>query len=133
MADSPLRCVVVTPEETSVDVMADSVSLPLFDGELGVLKGHAPMIGRLGYGELCIKSGSETTRLFVDGGFVQISDDVVSIMTSRAVPLDELDPSKAEQELTEALGLKASGDEAITYRDKEVARARGMLRVASRA
>ena len=44
-----LRCVVVTPERTELDREAEYVSLPMFDGELGVLKGRAPMIGRLGY------------------------------------------------------------------------------------
>ena len=40
-----LRCVVVTPERTELDREADYISLPMFDGELGVLKGRAPLIG----------------------------------------------------------------------------------------
>lgn len=137
MADSPLRCIVVTPEETAVDTTAESVTLPLFDGELGVLQGHAPMIGRLGYGELRIRSsgngaGGETTRLFVDGGFAQIADNVVSVMTGRAIPVAQVDKAEAEQALSEALAISASGTDAVAYREKEVARARGMIHVASK-
>ena len=51
-------CVVVTPEATVLDTPADFVALPLFDGECGVAPGHAPMIGRLGYGELRIGHGA---------------------------------------------------------------------------
>ncbi len=47
-----LQCVVVTPEKTLFDDWVDFVALPLFDGELGVMPGRAPLIGRLGFGEL---------------------------------------------------------------------------------
>jgi len=47
-----VRVVVVTPERALVDKTCDFVALPLYDGELGVLPGRAPLIGRLGYGEL---------------------------------------------------------------------------------
>ncbi len=47
-----LQCVVVTPERTLFDELVEFVALPLYDGELGVLPGRTPLIGRLGYGEL---------------------------------------------------------------------------------
>src|SRR3954453_19481850 len=49
-ANRPLQCVVVTPEKTLLDETVDFVALPLFDGELGVLPGRSPLLGRLGYG-----------------------------------------------------------------------------------
>ena len=49
-----VRCVIVTPEQTSLDTQARSVTLPLFDGLRGVGHGHAPFIGRLGAGEVRI-------------------------------------------------------------------------------
>lgn len=57
MADtkqSGVRCVIVTPEQTSLDTQARSVTLPLFDGSRGVGHGHSPFIGRLGAGEVRI-------------------------------------------------------------------------------
>ena len=47
---------VVTPERALLDEPADFVALPMYDGELGVLPGRAPLIGRLGYGELRIRA-----------------------------------------------------------------------------
>ena len=66
-----VRCTIVTPEETVVDSSAEFVALPLFDGELGVGLNHAPMIGRLGFGELRLRTGAQETRYYVNGGFVR--------------------------------------------------------------
>ena len=52
-----LECVVVTPERTLFDELVEFVALPLYDGELGVLPGRTPLIGRLGYGELRTQRG----------------------------------------------------------------------------
>src|SRR3954454_1645267 len=79
-----LQCVVVTPERILFDEVVEFVALPLFDGELGVLPGRSPLIGRLGYGELRTKALGATRRFFVDGGFAQIRDDVVTVLTNRA-------------------------------------------------
>jgi F-type H+-transporting ATPase subunit epsilon len=91
-----LTCVVVTPEETAVEQTADFVALPLYDGEIGIAPGHSPLIGRLGYGELRVRSGKEVTRYYIDGGFVQVADNVVSVLTERAVVADQLDPAAAD-------------------------------------
>src|ERR1700761_3269459 len=86
-----LQCVVVTPERTLFDEAVEFVALPLYDGELGVLPGRAPLIGRLGYGELRNKVHGATKRYFVDGGFAQVRDDIVTVLTNRAIPASQLD------------------------------------------
>src|SRR5947207_11511349 len=98
MADA-ITCTVVTPEQTALETKADFVALPLFDGEIGIAANHSPMIGRLGYGEMRIKSGGTTTRYYVDGGFVQVANNVVAVLTSRAVPTSALDSVAAEKQL----------------------------------
>ena len=80
-----IRCVVVTPERTVLDEQVDFVALPIYDGELGVLPGRSPLIGRLGYGELRTRNGTETRRYFVDGGFAQVRDNGVTVLTNRAI------------------------------------------------
>jgi ATP synthase, Delta/Epsilon chain, beta-sandwich domain len=55
-----LQCVVVTPERTLFDELVEFVALPLYDGELGVLPGRSPMLGRLGFGELRTKAQGTT-------------------------------------------------------------------------
>ena len=57
-----LRVMIVTPEETVLDTRAEYVAMPLFDGEIGIYRNHSPMIGGLGYGEMRIRSGGETSR-----------------------------------------------------------------------
>lgn len=127
-----LRCVVVTPEETVLDTTADFVALPLYDGELGVALHHSPMIGRLGYGELRIRKGSETSSYYVDGGFVQIADNLVSVLTNRSVAAEKVDIEVAEEQLSSALGRKTTGDEQLAIRDRIITQARAQLRVARR-
>src|SRR4051812_19422841 len=102
LTNRDLRCVVVTPERAVLDEPADFIAIPMYDGELGVLPGRAPLIGRLGYGELRIQRGSVTRRLFVDGGFAQIRDNVVTLLTSRAFKAEELKVSAAEEALRAA-------------------------------
>src|SRR5262245_39338490 len=93
-----LRCVVVTPERTSLDEVVGFVALPLYDGELGILPGRSPLIGRLGYGELRTVTDGVTRRYFVDGGFAQVRDDVISVLTSRAIPAAQIDTDAAARE-----------------------------------
>ena len=71
-SERPLQCVVVTPERAVLDEYAEMVVLPMYDGELGVLPGRAPIIGRLGAGELRLKTGGAVKRYFVEAGFVQV-------------------------------------------------------------
>ncbi|REK19063.1 MAG: ATP synthase F1 subunit epsilon [Planctomycetota bacterium] len=125
-----IQLVVVTPEETALEAAVDFVAVPLEDGELGVLPGRAPMIGRLGYGEMRLRFGSQVDRYFVDGGFVQIADNVVSVLTSRAVPAAKIDREAASNQLSEALALKPNSDELFESRDKLESQARALLRVA---
>lgn len=127
---SGLQCVVVTPEQTELDVQADSVTVPMFDGEMGILKGHSPLVGRLGYGILKIKSSGSGDTYFVEGGFVQVASDVVSILTDRLVPMSEITKSNADTALKEALDLPSDQPELAAVKEKAVNRARAMARVA---
>src|SRR4249919_3952465 len=106
-----LRCIVVTPETTVLETAADFVALPLFDGEAGVAPGRAPLIGRLGYGELRVRTGGNTRRFYVDGGFVQVADNIISVLTNRAVPSEKLDPAAASDLLRTAIDRPAAGKE----------------------
>jgi F-type H+-transporting ATPase subunit epsilon len=125
-----LQCVVVTPEKTLFDEWVDFVALPLFDGELGVLPGRAPLIGRLGFGELRTKVATEVHRYFVDGGFAQVRNNVVTVLTHRAVPAAEIDATAAARQLEAADEERAVTEMEYAEHVKSVARARGMLRVA---
>ena len=128
-----LRCIIVTPEETVLDTEAQFVTLPLFDGEAGIDLQHSPLIGRLGFGELRIRTDSQTERYYVDGGFVQVADNVISVLTNRAVPSANIDADQAQEQLDAALKGTVAGEDRLVLRDRAVAQARGQLRIARRA
>jgi F-type H+-transporting ATPase subunit epsilon len=129
---SEMQCVVVTPEMTVLESPAEFVALPLYDGEVGVAPRHAPMIGRLGYGEMRLTSGGQVRRFYVDGGFVQVAHDVVSVLTNRAIPLEDLDPEAAARQLSEAQHRTAHSPEMMAIRDRMEQQARAQIRLAKR-
>src|SRR5688500_18105100 len=128
--DSKLRLVVVTPETTLLDEAIDAVRFPLYDGQMGVLPGSAPAAGKLGYGEMTVTVGGQDRRDFIDGGFVQIKGPVVSILTDRALPVNEIDPRAAQQQLEAALARPAKNEAEIAARLRDQQRARSLLAVA---
>jgi F-type H+-transporting ATPase subunit epsilon len=128
-----LRCVVVTPESTAVDTPCEFVAVPLFDGEAGIAPGRAPLIGRLGYGELRVRNGGQTSRYYVDGGFVQVADNIVSVLTNKAVLSSAINATAAQEQLSAALATHAAGPAEMATRDRQVAQARGQLRIAGQS
>jgi F-type H+-transporting ATPase subunit epsilon len=128
-----LTCIVVTPEMTVRESPAQFVVVPLYDGELGIAPGHSAMIGRLGYGELRIVEGGRTDRFYVDGGFVQVSGNVVSVLTNRAVPAAQLDTQSATEQLEATRRRPAHTPELLAIRERAELQARAQLRVAGRA
>jgi F-type H+-transporting ATPase subunit epsilon len=128
--DKKLQCVVVTPEKTLFDEWVDFVALPLYDGEVGVMPGRTPLIGRLGFGELRTKTNDVARRYFVDGGFVQVRDDVVTVLTNRAIPAQQLDAAAAARDLETLGSQRVTTDADFTDHEKAIARVRGLIRVA---
>jgi len=128
-----LEVTVVTPEATVLKSPAQFLALPLYDGEIGIAPGHSPLIGRLGYGEMRIKSGGATKTLYVDGGFVEVADNVVSVLTNRAVPSAKVDGGAAETQLANAIRHPAATKEQLDIRDRQIAQARAQIRIARRA
>jgi F-type H+-transporting ATPase subunit epsilon len=128
IAATDLRLVLVTPETTLVDEPVRALQFPLFDGQMGVLPGRAPLVGRLGVGELKIDLiAGGTKRYFLDGGFVQVKGSVVSLLTHRAIPVDQIHAAQAKADLAEAMQQVPTSDAAIDEKLKRVERARRMI------
>ncbi|MGI8549002.1 MAG: F0F1 ATP synthase subunit epsilon [Gemmatimonadaceae bacterium] len=79
-----LHVSVISPERVLFEGEADSVVAPAFDGEVGILTGHAAMVTLLGQGELRLGTGAPH-RFHVEGGFLQVADNQVRVVTERAV------------------------------------------------
>ena len=79
-----LKVSVISPEAVLFEGHADSVVAPAYDGEVGILTGHAPLMALLGDGEL--RLGGGTGRRFkVSGGFMQVLDNHVRVVTEKAM------------------------------------------------
>lgn len=74
---------VISPEAVLFEGTVDSVVAPAFDGQVGILTDHAPMLTLLGAGELRLGTGAER-RFAVEGGFLQVADNQVRVVTERA-------------------------------------------------
>ena len=127
-----MQCIVVTPERTLYDQPAEFVALTLYDGEIGIAPGHTPMIGRLGYGEMRIRREGRADRYYVEGGFVEVLGDVVSVLTQRAILAVEIDEAVVQEQLFAAQSRIAATPEMLAIRDQAVQRSRAQLRVARR-
>ncbi len=130
MADKYLKCIVVTPEKAVLEEPADFVAVPMFDGELGVAPDRLPLIGRLGFGELRIQLGKQTRHLYVDGGFVQIRNNIVTVLTPKAIDVKDIKIADAQSELKSQPA--AATPEAQVEHEKVQQRARVQLRLAQR-
>lgn len=129
-----ILCTVVTPERQVVEAEGSFVVVPLYDGELGIGFNHTPLIGRLGYGELrVVEGGLVLERYYIDGGFVQVQDNQVTLLTNRAIPTTQLDAEAAHAQLRRALKLPTATPEQLAIRDRLVAQARAQIHLAGRA
>jgi len=81
-----LEVALLTPERPVFRGPADFVVAPAWDGEVGILRGHAPMVVLLGTGELRVRRGSAEEQFHVSGGVLEVRGDVVTILTEHAEP-----------------------------------------------
>lgn len=128
IAATELRLVLVTPETTLLDERARALQFPLYDGQMGVLPGRAPLVGRLGVGELRVNTtGGGTKSFFVDGGFVQIKGTVVTLLTNLAIPAEQIDLAQAEADLAAVQAQVPTTPEALEAKQHALQRARRMI------
>ncbi|MDO4582830.1 MAG: ATP synthase F1 subunit epsilon [Planctomycetia bacterium] len=128
-----LKCIVVTPERTVLEQSAMFVALPLYDGEYGIALSHTPMIGRLGSGELRIQKDGQIDRYYVSGGFVEVLNNTVSLLTDRATPMAQITLEKAEAAMEAAKAKPFTTPEETKIRNAAMQEARVMQRFAKKA
>ena len=128
-----LRLVIVTPERTLFDEPVSALRFPLYDGDIGILPGRLPLIGRLGSGELKVTTASGERSFFIDGGFAQVEGALISLLTHRAVAVSELSVADAEKQLAAADAKPAKGEAEVTAKLADQQRARRMLALAKRS
>lgn len=127
---SQLQLEVVTPERRVASESVNSVTVPGLGGEMQILPGHAALISELQTGVLTYNQDDTNFQLHVSGGFVEVSDDKVTVLAEVAERAEEIDAARARlaREHTEKQLNAWSG----TEEDFEVARAkleRSMVRL----
>jgi F-type H+-transporting ATPase subunit epsilon len=93
---SELTVDVISPEKPLYSGKADSVTARAFDGDVGILSGHAPMLTKLGTGQVVITKGSTVTRFAIQSGFLEVADNKVVVLSEKAVAVEDAHWVKAE-------------------------------------
>jgi F-type H+-transporting ATPase subunit epsilon len=119
-----LRVRLVTPERTLFEADASAVELPSKSGYMEVLYGHAPLMAELGAGDVTIhggsaeESGEGALRYNVSWGFAEVLPNRVTILASDALKPEEIDVTRAEQQLDRGLKLwKEAGESEAAYEE----------------
>jgi len=132
------RCKLVTPTAALLDDKVTYASVPAWDGLMGIQSGHAPMLLKMGLGELRLdmaddaKLGKGGQRSYVvDGGFIKIAGDELTILAEQAVAAETLSTADAEAELKKLMESKPkdSSSAARDALDRQVALARKKVEI----
>jgi F-type H+-transporting ATPase subunit epsilon len=107
----PVELEIVSPERLLLSRPVDMAVIPAAEGDIGVLPNHAPMIVLLRGGIIAIHEGGRVTdRLYVSGGFAEITPERCTILADEAVPVAELSRAEGERRLGEAEQAYAGAD-----------------------
>jgi ATP synthase, F1 epsilon subunit (delta in mitochondria) len=97
-----LKLEIVTPEAKTYSDDVDSVVIPGIEGEMQVLPQHIPLMTKLAPGELRVMKSGQEVRLAVGEGFVEVTQESVSVLTDMAINENEIDESAAEAAMKRA-------------------------------
>lgn len=100
MADT-FELELVSPESLLLSEPVEMAVVPGEEGDFGVLAGHAPVISNIRPGTLAIfEGGTVVQRVFLAGGFAEVTKDRCTILAEGAVPVDAIDRTEVEQEIS---------------------------------
>ena len=138
MADTSAGTVefeLVSPAKLLVSEPVEMVVIPGAEGDIGVLPGHSPLIATVRPGIIDIHEGGKVRdRIFVGGGFAEVSPNRCTVLAEEATPVDEINFATAEARLTEAKQKADIADDASAAEAaRQVAIAEGLVAVAKQA
>ena len=117
-----LKLEMVTPYKRVLSVEVDEVTAPGAVGEFGVLPDHTSLLTTLKVGELTYKQGNETFHVAVNWGYVEVEDNVMTVLVETAEPADQIDLERAKAALARAEeALKKLTDEDKEFKIMEAA------------
>ena len=131
MADT-FKLELLTPEKDLLGeaIEVEEVTAPGFEGEFGVLPGHAPYVTLLGVGPMSYRKGGETVHFAVNKGYAEVGQDHVRILTETSEAAGQIDAPRAETARDRAQErLGKIGDESIDVARAKVALKRALTRL----
>jgi F-type H+-transporting ATPase subunit epsilon len=128
----PVNLEIVSPEKLLLSRDVDMVVIPAFEGDMGVLEGHAPMMVMLRGGVVSLYEGERVTdSFFVDGGFAEVTGERCTVLAGEALLISELERTEAEKRIADAEAAIAQVDIADAVEEElaleRVQSARAML------
>ena len=117
---------IVTPEKQLVSEEVDQVNVPGSEGDLGILYDHAPILTNLRSGQLSYEKEGEKVVLVVSGGYLEVTDNRVTVLAETGEFLQEIDRERAERAQAEAekvLGKTDMSEEEYIETQKKLFRA----------
>lgn len=133
MAEGKVAFELVSPERLLLSVEADMVVVPGTEGDFGVLPQHAPLISGVKTGVIAVHdAGQVTERIFVAGGFAEVTPERCTVLAERAITVADIDRAQIEAELTAAREelVDATSDEERSTAERQVAVAEAILEAA---
>ncbi len=107
-----INCSILTPERLIYEGNINSAIVQADDGEMGFLYNHAPLVSRLGIGEIRLTMANAERFFVVEGGLVEINANKLIILAENAIPKEELNAAELEQKISE---LEKTSSEAGQY------------------
>lgn len=125
---------VVTYEKKVLEQEAEFVLVRTTEGDMGILPNHSPFIAGLSTGEMKIRLNGKEEKYFVSEGLLEISNNVVTIIATEAIPADQLDVERAKKEVEElkAKLAKMQEDKDILLTQKNLHKALMKVQVAEK-
>ncbi len=127
----PLQVSIVTPERVVWEAEAEFILARSEDGDLGILPGHAPFLGALGYARLIVQGADEEKFVAVDGGFIEVLDNRVTVLTGSAELAEEIDLELARREVAQSEA--ALREQETEERRLRLMKAKGRVQTAAEA
>ena len=125
-----IKLEMVTPYKRVLSEEVDEVTAPGSVGEFGVLPDHTSLLTTLKVGELTYKQGNETFHVAVNWGYVEVEDNVMTVLVETAEPADQIDVERAKAALERAEeALKKLSSEDKEFKLMEAALERALIRV----
>lgn len=125
------KCSVVTPERVVLECDARFVALPAHDGEIGLLRGRAPLVCKLAAGKLRVETEAGMEAFYIDGGFAEMDGNDLTVLTEDARKAGDIDVAAVQKMLDAARARQADDPASRLERARAIERARIQLRIAS--